>query len=137
MQSGEISLTSNMWHFQFSIWLKCLFWEVHENPTWLGWVVPKFWAIEGFSELTTIENTKNYNPFFWLYLTINAPDFQLSPQDRNTSDALNNTYKLIIKVVKDMKQAFSTSYSKWCGTMTILLIYKFLSSWRFTFSESR
>ncbi len=34
MWSREISLKSNMWHFQLSIWLKWLFGEVHfaENP---------------------------------------------------------------------------------------------------------
>ncbi len=28
--------------------------------------------------------TKEMHSFFWLYLTINAPDFQLIPLDRNT-----------------------------------------------------
>ena len=34
MQSREIILKSNIWHFQFPIWLKCLLGEVHfaENP---------------------------------------------------------------------------------------------------------
>ena len=47
MRSREISLKwvkSNMWHFQFSIWLKCSFGEVHfaENTTWIGPVVPSY-----------------------------------------------------------------------------------------------
>ncbi len=35
MRSRGISGKSSMWHFQFSIWLKCSFGEVHfaENPT--------------------------------------------------------------------------------------------------------
>ena len=45
MRSREISLKSNMWHFQFSIWLnlKYSFGEVHsaENFTWVRQVVPK------------------------------------------------------------------------------------------------
>ena len=43
MRSREISLKSNLWHFQFSIWLKCSFEEVifAENLAWIGPVVPK------------------------------------------------------------------------------------------------
>ncbi len=49
MWSREISQNSNMWHFQFSIWLKCSFGEVQfaEKPSWIGPVVPKLQAIEG------------------------------------------------------------------------------------------
>ena len=38
--------------FNFSIWLKCSFGEVPyaENLTWIGPVVPKLGAIEGFSK---------------------------------------------------------------------------------------
>ena len=83
MQSREISLKSNTWHFQLSIWLKSSFGEVHfaENTTWIGPVVPRLWAIEGFSGQL---KTKEIHSFFWLYLTINAPDFRLIPLDRNT-----------------------------------------------------
>ncbi len=50
MRSREISLKSTMWHYQFSVWLKCSFGEVYsaENPTWIGPVVPKLCAIERF-----------------------------------------------------------------------------------------
>ena len=43
MQSRGISQKSNMWHFQFSIWLKSSLLEVHfvENCTFIGPVVPK------------------------------------------------------------------------------------------------
>ena len=43
MRSREVSLKSNMWHSQFSIWLKCSLWEVYfaENPTWIRPVVLK------------------------------------------------------------------------------------------------
>ena len=43
MRSRGISRRSNMWHFQFSIWLMSSLGEVHfaENPTWIGPVVPK------------------------------------------------------------------------------------------------
>ncbi len=52
MWSRGISRKLDMWHFQFSIWLKCSLGEVHfaENPTWIGPVVPRLWATEGFSE---------------------------------------------------------------------------------------
>ncbi len=52
MRSSRISRNSHMWHFQFSIWLKYSLGEVHfaENSTWIGPVVPRLWAIEGFSE---------------------------------------------------------------------------------------
>ncbi len=52
MRSRDISQNSNMWHFQFSIWLKCSFGEVHfaVNSTWISPVVPRLWDIEGFSE---------------------------------------------------------------------------------------
>ncbi len=50
--SWGISQKVDMWHFQFSIWLKCSFGGVHfaENPTWIGPVVPKLWASECFSK---------------------------------------------------------------------------------------
>ena len=62
MQSGEISRNSHMWHFQFSIWLKCSFREVHfaENPHLnrsSGSKVMSNWRIH-----RTIEN--NWNSFF-------------------------------------------------------------------------
>ena len=78
MQSRGISQKSNMWHFPFSIWLKPSLGEVHfaENPTWIGPVVPKL------QELKDSQNKRN--SFFWLYLTINAADFRLIPQGRNT-----------------------------------------------------
>ena len=43
MQSRGISWKSNMWHFQFSIWLECSLGEVHfaENLAWIRPVVPK------------------------------------------------------------------------------------------------
>ena len=60
--------------------------EVHfaENPTWIGPVTgskitAKFWKI-----LKAIENPKKKHSFFWLYLTINAPNFRPIPLDRNT-----------------------------------------------------
>ncbi len=45
----EISLKSNMWHFQVSVWLKYSFGEVHfaENSTWISSI---FTAIEGYSK---------------------------------------------------------------------------------------
>ena len=50
MRSSGISRNSHMWHFQFSICLKCSLGEVHfaKNPTWIGPVVLRSWAIEGF-----------------------------------------------------------------------------------------
>ena len=81
MRSWEISWNSQIWHFQFSIWLKYSFGEVHfaENSTWIGPVVSRLWAEGGFSKhQKTIE-------IFWLYLTINAADnFRLIPLDHNT-----------------------------------------------------
>ncbi len=52
MWSRETSVKMNMWHFYFSLWLKCSFGEVHfaENPTWIRPMVLKLWAIEGFSK---------------------------------------------------------------------------------------
>ncbi len=92
--SREISLKLNMWHFQFSIWLKCSFGEVHfaENSNWIRPVVPKLWAIEGFSAQ---KKTKEIPSFFWLYLTINAPDFRLIPQDHSTYLTLANLLVLL------------------------------------------
>ena len=83
MRSRGISRKSNMWHCQFSIWLKCSFRKAHfaENPTWISPVVLMLWAIEGFSEQwKTIE----IHFFFWIYLLINAANFRLIPLDRNT-----------------------------------------------------
>ncbi len=51
-----------------------------ESSTWIGPVVPKLWAIEGFSKQ---QETKEFIPFFG-YLTTNAPDFRLIPLDGNT-----------------------------------------------------
>ncbi len=41
----SVTITLNMWHSQFSIWLKCLFREVRfaENPTWIRLMVPKLY----------------------------------------------------------------------------------------------
>ena len=52
MWSREISLNSNIQHFQFSIWLKCSFGEEYfaGNASWIGPMVPKLWAIEIFSK---------------------------------------------------------------------------------------
>ena len=60
--SRGISGKLHMWHFQFSIWLKSPLGEVHfaENPTWIGPVVPRLWAIEG---VITIENN-SYSVLF-------------------------------------------------------------------------
>ncbi len=74
LRSRGISLKSNiMWHFQFSIWLKCPFGEVHfaENSTKIRSVVLRI--------LKTIEYS-----FFWLYLTITVADFRPIPLGRNT-----------------------------------------------------
>ena len=72
-----------MWHFQFHIWLKWSFGEVHfaENFTWIRPVVTKLWTIDGLSEQ---QKTKEIQSFFWLYLTINGPHFWLILLDRNT-----------------------------------------------------
>ncbi len=40
-------------------------------------------AMSNWMILRTIENKNSYS-FFWLYLTINAPDFRLIPLDRHT-----------------------------------------------------
>ncbi len=68
MRSSQISLKSNMWCLQFSIWLKCSFGEVHfaENPTWIGSVVSKLWAIEDWRILWTKEKTKIFIHFLAL-----------------------------------------------------------------------
>ncbi len=89
MRSRKISLNSNTWHFQFSIWLKCSFGEVHfaENSTWIGPVVPKLWAIAGFSKQW---NTTKINSFFWLYLTIILP----------TSDWIHKTTTHILQYMQ-------------------------------------
>ncbi len=62
MQSKGINLKSNMWHFQFSNWLKCSFGEVQfvENPTWIRPVVPKLWATEGFSNNRTQKSSVHF-----------------------------------------------------------------------------
>ncbi len=89
MRSREISLNSNMWHFQFSIWLKCSFCEVHfaENLTWIGPVVPKLWVVEGFSQQQTTRKQEIHS-FIWLHLTINAPKFWLAT-DSATSQIIH------------------------------------------------
>ena len=66
MWSREISLKSNIWHFQFSIWLKCSFGEVHfvYNPTWIR--PPRASSSKVMSNgrvLKTIENKRN--PFLF------------------------------------------------------------------------
>ncbi len=60
----------HMWHFQFSIWLKCSFGKVHfaENLTWIGPVVPGLWAIERFSEQW--KTTRNSFPFLAISLSM-------------------------------------------------------------------
>ena len=69
MQSREISQNSSMWNFQFSVWLKCSFGELHfaENPTWISPVVPRLWAIEGFFKT----KEKNRNLFLFLAVSHN------------------------------------------------------------------
>ena len=79
MQSGEISLKSNMWHFQFSIWLKCSFEEVYFTKTQLN----RTSASNVMSKLKDSQNKRN-SFLFWLYLIINAPNFRLIPLDHNT-----------------------------------------------------
>ena len=71
MLSRKISLKSNMWHFQFFIWLKLSFGEVHfvENPTWIRPVVSKLQAIEWLSKQYWIENERN--SFLFLALSHN------------------------------------------------------------------
>ena len=70
MRSRDISLKSNLWHFQFWIRLKSSFGEIHfvENPTWIGQ------SYEQWKILQTIEIKRN-SFLLWLHLTINAPDF--------------------------------------------------------------
>ncbi len=85
MRSREISLKSNTWHFQFSIWLfiwlliwsGTFCWKPHLNQS-SGFKVMSDWKI-----LKTIERKRN-SLIFWLYLTINAPDFWLILLDHNT-----------------------------------------------------
>ena len=86
MRSREISLMRGlMWHFQFHflievlIWRGTFSWKLHLNRT-SGSKVMSNWMI-----LWTIENNNEKHFFFWLYLTINAPDidFRLII-DRNT-----------------------------------------------------
>ncbi len=70
----------------FLFWLKCLFGEVHfaENPS-----ESDQW-FQSYEQLTDSQNnTKEINTFFWLYLTINTPDFQMIKLDRNTYDKYN------------------------------------------------
>ncbi len=61
---GE-SVGNWMWHFQFSIWLKCSLGEVHfaENPTWISPLVSRLWAIE--------DSQNNRNLFFLLAISHN------------------------------------------------------------------
>ncbi len=51
-----ISRKSNMWHFQFFIWLQSSLGEVHfaENPTWIEPVVPKL------QQLKDSQNNRKY-----------------------------------------------------------------------------
>ena len=84
MWSRKISRKSNIWHFQFSTWLKSSLRGVHfaEKPTWIGPVVPSYsnWKI-----LKTIENKRNSFLFLAVsHLTINAPNFWLIPLGPNT-----------------------------------------------------
>ena len=90
MRSREINRNSHMWHFQFSIWLKCPFGEVHfaENPTCSK--VMSNWRI-----LRTVENNRNSFLFLAIYLTINAANFWLIPLDRNTYNGHHFTLKKI------------------------------------------
>ena len=74
MQSREISLKSNMWHSQFSSWLKCSFGK--EDRTWIGPVVPKLWAVEGSQNS---RKQKKFIPFSGYHVAINVPDFRLIP----------------------------------------------------------
>ncbi len=53
-------------------------WKPHLNQS-SGSKVMSNWRV-----LRTIENNRNRNVFFWLYLTINAADFWLILLDRNT-----------------------------------------------------
>ena len=39
--------------------------------------------------------------FFWLYLTINAPDFGLIPLDRNTYDKMSKCVTKVMALSED------------------------------------
>ncbi len=91
----EVGLKCDFFIFLFDwSWSAHLVGEVHfaKNPTWIGQVVPKqFWPIEGFSKQKKI---KEIHSFFWLYLTINAPNFWLIPLDCNTYITFKQNCKL-------------------------------------------
>ena len=95
MRSRGISRKSDMWHFQFSIWLKCSFGEVFCWKPHLNWSngskVMSNWMI-----LKTIE----IHSFFWLYHTINAADFRLIPLDHNTY--VQNKPRILLCVICKM-----------------------------------
>ncbi len=77
MWSREIRLKLNMWHFQFSVWLKCSLREVHfavktppESKQWF-----QIYSIEG--SLKTIENKRNT----FLFLAVSHNQFSQHPID--------------------------------------------------------
>ena len=116
MWSREFSLKLNMWHFQFSIWLSCSFREVHfaENPIWIRSVVPKLWAIKKKKRILKIIENKRNAFLFWLYLTINDPDFRLIPQDRNTYNFLpGECKKKTLSVIGCRQESDSTWSWQW------------------------
>ena len=86
----SVDIWSRTWDiFSFLLWLKCSFGEVHfaENLNWIKPVVPKLWAIEGFSKQLKIKEFISFSG----YLTINAPDFRLIiSADQNTYGAQPN-----------------------------------------------
>ncbi len=83
MWSRGIIRKLNVWHLQFSIWLKSSLGEVQfaANPTWIGPVVPKLWQL---NDSQNNRKQKKMHSFFWQYLTTNAADFRLIPLDCNT-----------------------------------------------------
>ena len=76
---SEVELVTFSVFYLIEVFIKrCTFcWKPHLNHT----SGPKVIAIERFSKQ---QKTKEMHSFFWLYLTINAPDFRLIPLDRNT-----------------------------------------------------
>ncbi len=57
-----------------------------------------FKVISNWMILKTIEKKKEMHSFYWLYLTINAPDFRLIPLDRNTYKLTSIYHCVVLKL---------------------------------------
>ncbi len=79
MRSRGISQKSNMWHFQFSNWLKSSL-QFAANHTQIKPVVPK---LKQLKDSLNNRKQKKCIPFSGCVSQINNPDLRLIPLDRN------------------------------------------------------